>query len=109
MVHFMCRHSYHQRCAFFPPFPSFFEVCELTPSFPLIPLFYSCLGENESQCPNCALTHGVMREIRKSNAQLASRHDLFLQEVNESDDGFKAMAGAFGRGIMAASVPVEGV
>lgn len=23
MVHFMCRHSYHQRCAFFPPSPSF--------------------------------------------------------------------------------------
>ncbi|GAA5840938.1 hypothetical protein JCM11251_007644 [Rhodosporidiobolus azoricus] len=72
MVHFMCKHSYHQRC----------------------------LGENESQCPNCALTHGVVHEIQRSNAQLAGRHDLFQQEVREADDGFKAMAAAFGRGAM---------
>ncbi|GJN87743.1 hypothetical protein Rhopal_000698-T1 [Rhodotorula paludigena] len=71
-VHFMCRHSYHQRC----------------------------LGENESQCPNCARTHGVVREIRKNNAQLAGRHDLFLQEVHESDDPFAAVANAFARGFM---------
>ncbi|GAA5997060.1 tethering complex subunit PEP5 [Rhodotorula paludigena] len=71
-VHFMCRHSYHQRC----------------------------LGENESQCPNCARTHGVVREIRKNNAQLAGRHDLFLQEVHESDDPFASVANAFARGFM---------
>ncbi|GAA6024344.1 hypothetical protein JCM10207_003311 [Rhodosporidiobolus poonsookiae] len=72
MVHFMCKHSYHQRC----------------------------LGENESQCPNCARTHGVVREIRRANEQLAGRHDLFLQEVRDSDDGFKTVAAAFGRGFM---------
>lgn len=97
MVHFMCRHSYHQRFVS----RSLFLFLSLELIFSIL---RSCLGENESQCPNCALTHGVMREIRRSNAQLAGRHDLFLQEVNESDDGFKAMAGAFGRGIMAASV-----
>ncbi|GAA6007958.1 hypothetical protein JCM11491_006556 [Sporobolomyces phaffii] len=69
-VHFMCRHSYHQRC----------------------------LGENESQCPNCARTHGVVREIRKNNEQLAGRHDVFLSEVAESDDSFATVASAFGRG-----------
>ncbi|GAA5856509.1 hypothetical protein JCM8547_008777 [Rhodosporidiobolus lusitaniae] len=79
MVHFMCRHSYHQRC--------------LPDSSP-------------NQCPNCALTHGVTREIRRSNAQLAGKHDLFLQEVEESDDGFKAMAGAFGRGVMGTGIGV---
>ncbi|GAA5870558.1 hypothetical protein JCM16303_001519 [Sporobolomyces ruberrimus] len=69
-THFMCRHSYHQRC----------------------------LGENESQCPNCARTHGVVREIRKNNEQLAGRHDLFLSEVAESDDSFATVASAFGKG-----------
>ncbi|GAA5854596.1 hypothetical protein JCM5353_006524, partial [Sporobolomyces roseus] len=72
-VHFMCRHSYHQRC----------------------------LGETESQCPNCARTHGVVREIRKNNEQLAGRHDLFLSEVAESEDSFATVASAYGRGWMA--------
>ncbi|GAA5861905.1 hypothetical protein JCM1840_006870 [Sporobolomyces johnsonii] len=77
-VHFMCRHSYHQRC----------------------------LGENEAQCPNCARTHGVVREIRKNNEQLAGRHDLFLAEVADSDDSFAAVASAFGRGFMGLTTSV---
>ncbi|GAA5850787.1 hypothetical protein JCM9279_003922 [Rhodotorula babjevae] len=71
-VHFMCRHSYHQRC----------------------------LGENESQCPNCARTHGVVREIRRNNEQLRGRHDVFLEEVRGAEDPFAAVAGAFARGWM---------
>ncbi|KAM0747362.1 hypothetical protein T439DRAFT_344059 [Meredithblackwellia eburnea MCA 4105] len=71
-VHFMCRHSYHQRC----------------------------LGENESQCPNCAKTHGVIREIRAANEALAGRHDLFVEEVRESEDGFATVAASFGKGLM---------
>ncbi|KPV76750.1 uncharacterized protein RHOBADRAFT_48072 [Rhodotorula graminis WP1] len=71
-VHFMCRHSYHQRC----------------------------LGENESQCPNCARTHGVVREIRRNNEQLRGGHDVFLDEVRGADDPFAAVAGAFARGWM---------
>ncbi|KAI5476765.1 vacuolar membrane protein, partial [Pseudohyphozyma bogoriensis] len=71
-VHFMCRHSYHQRC----------------------------LAENESQCPNCARTHGVIREIRKNNEALADDHELFLDEVRESDDGYAAIAAAFSKGLM---------
>ncbi|GAA5881447.1 hypothetical protein JCM3774_005086 [Rhodotorula dairenensis] len=72
-VHFMCRHSYHQRC----------------------------LGENESQCPNCARTHGVIREIRTNNEQLAGEHNAFVQEMAESDDPFATVATAFSRGWMA--------
>lgn len=59
-----------------------------------------CLAENEAQCPNCARTHGVIREIRKNNEQYASRHDLFAAEVEESDEGFITIAGAFGKGVM---------
>lgn len=59
-----------------------------------------CLAENESQCPNCARTHGVIREIRKNNEQLAGRHDLFAEEVRESEDGYATVAAAFGKGLM---------
>ncbi|KAF9532799.1 hypothetical protein CPB83DRAFT_880452 [Crepidotus variabilis] len=69
-VHFMCNHSYHQRC----------------------------VAENETECPTCAREHGVIREIRQNNLNLADQHDVFLSEVQES--GFDAIATAFGRGVM---------
>jgi len=69
-IHFMCNHSYHQRC----------------------------VADNETECPNCVQNHGVIREIRANNARLADQHDLFLSEVKE--DGFQAIASAFGRGAL---------
>ncbi|KAJ3715949.1 hypothetical protein DFJ43DRAFT_838133 [Lentinula guzmanii] len=68
-IHFMCNHSYHQRC----------------------------LPDNDAECPNCAREHGVIREIRRNNEQLADQHDLFVSEVQEG--GFKALANAFSRGL----------
>ncbi|KXN91462.1 hypothetical protein AN958_00724, partial [Leucoagaricus sp. SymC.cos] len=67
-VHFMCNHSYHQRC----------------------------IQEQDQECPNCAREHGVIREIRRNNERLADQHDVFLAEVQER--GFEAVAGAFNRG-----------
>lgn len=69
-VHFMCNHSYHQRC----------------------------LGDNEVECPNCARAHGVLREIRRNNERLAGQHELFISEVKEG--GFDALAAGYGRGMM---------
>ncbi|KAI0075983.1 hypothetical protein K474DRAFT_1663639 [Panus rudis PR-1116 ss-1] len=69
-VHFMCNHSYHQRC----------------------------LGEHETECPTCARSHSMIREIRRNNQRLADQHDVFLSEVQEG--GFAAVAAGFGRGIM---------
>ncbi|TBU46903.1 hypothetical protein BD309DRAFT_953173 [Dichomitus squalens] len=69
-VHFMCGHSYHQRC----------------------------LAENETECPNCAREHGMIREIRRNNERLADQHDLFLSEVREG--GFNALAAGFSRGTL---------
>ncbi|KAF8163747.1 hypothetical protein B0H34DRAFT_795410 [Crassisporium funariophilum] len=72
-VHFMCQHSYHQRC----------------------------IAENETECPACAREHGVIREIRQNNEKIADQHDIFVSEVQEN--GFEAVASAFGRGILNAS------
>ncbi|GJE99815.1 hypothetical protein PsYK624_160870 [Phanerochaete sordida] len=68
-IHFMCSHSYHQRC----------------------------LGEHETECPNCARQHSIIREIRRNNERLADEHDVFLSEVK--DGGFTAVAAGFSRGI----------
>ncbi|KAF8065346.1 hypothetical protein FPV67DRAFT_1502456 [Lyophyllum atratum] len=73
----MCNHSYHQRC----------------------------LAENETECPNCAREHGVIREIRKNNERLADQHDVFVSEVQEG--GFEAVAAAFGRGILNMTRPLD--
>ncbi|KAM0787031.1 hypothetical protein ACM66B_006297 [Microbotryomycetes sp. NB124-2] len=75
-VHFMCRHSYHQRC------------------------LGDSTSSHETQCPTCARSHGVVQELRRAHEQSASDHDMFLQDVKESEDGFKAVADAFGRGAL---------
>ncbi|KAG8803347.1 hypothetical protein FRC17_006193 [Serendipita sp. 399] len=69
-VHFMCKHSYHQRC----------------------------LGEHETECPICATQHGVIRQLRRDNERVAQQHDVFLADVEEN--GFSAIATAFNRGIL---------
>ncbi|CAA7271044.1 unnamed protein product [Cyclocybe aegerita] len=69
-VHFMCNHSYHQRC----------------------------IAENETECPDCAREHAVIREIRQNNLSLADQHEVFLSEVQES--GFETIALAYGRGVL---------
>nr|XP_019013036.1 vacuolar membrane protein [Kwoniella pini CBS 10737]OCF51817.1 vacuolar membrane protein [Kwoniella pini CBS 10737] len=71
-VHFMCKHSYHQRC----------------------------LSDSEPECILCARQHSVIRELRRNQTRLADRHDLFIDEVKDSEDGFGVVAGAFGRGLM---------
>ncbi|ORX37189.1 hypothetical protein BD324DRAFT_430480 [Kockovaella imperatae] len=70
-VHFMCKHSYHQRC----------------------------LSDSEPECILCARQHSILREVRQGQKKLADRHDLFVNEVHDADNGFAVVAGAFGRGL----------
>ncbi|KAF9235208.1 hypothetical protein BU15DRAFT_78221 [Melanogaster broomeanus] len=76
-IYFMCNHSYHQRC----------------------------LLENATACPICVRQHGVIQEIRRNNERLADQHDLFLADVK--DNGFRAVAGGFGRGWLGVGGNVE--
>ena len=73
-VHFMCNHSFHQRCL-----PDNIESAAM-------------------ECTVCAREHGMLREIRRNNARLAGQHDVFAAEVKEG--GFAALAAGFGRGLM---------
>lgn len=59
------------------------------------------MAEHETECPNCARAHGVIREIRRNNERLADQHDLFLADVKEN--GFGAVAAGFGRGVLNAT------
>lgn len=86
----MCNHSYHQR---FGLFNFFFPVFGAS-TYPNL----RCIAENETECPVCAREHGVIREIRLNNLSLSDQHDIFLSEVQEN--GFDAIATAFGRGVL---------
>ena len=59
------------------------------------------MPQNETECPNCAREHCIIREIRRNNERLTDQHDLFLSEVREG--GFDALATGFSRGILSLS------
>jgi hypothetical protein len=61
-------------------------------------VIFRCLANVESECPNCAREHGVIRDIRRNNERMADRHDIFIGDVQR--DGFGAVAAAFSRGVL---------
>uniref|UniRef100_A0A1J3I679 Vacuolar protein sorting-associated protein 11 homolog n=1 Tax=Noccaea caerulescens TaxID=107243 RepID=A0A1J3I679_NOCCA len=71
-VHFMCLHSFHQRC----------------------------LGDNESECPECAPEYRSVMEMKRSLEQNSKDQDLFFKQVKSSKDGFSVIAEYFGKGII---------
>eukprot|EP01133_Synstelium_polycarpum_P001183 gene1183-1361_t len=71
-IHFLCQHSFHQRC----------------------------LGDNERECPMCAPANKRILEIKKAQADSAGQHDQFFKVLESSQDGFSTVSEYFGRGIL---------
>ncbi|KAG0185380.1 hypothetical protein DFQ28_009464 [Apophysomyces sp. BC1034] len=72
-VHFLCRHSYHQRC----------------------------LGENDRECPHCAIQHRMISDMRRTQEANADRHDIFFDQLDNEEDGFSVIADYFSKNTMA--------
>ncbi|KAF9585904.1 hypothetical protein BGW38_000136 [Lunasporangiospora selenospora] len=73
-VHFLCRHSYHQRC----------------------------LADGaDRECPKCMVEQRTVADIRRMQEVNAEKHDLFLSELEDADDGFEVIAKYFGNNTMA--------
>lgn len=79
-VHFLCMHSFHQRC----------------------------LGENERECPLCAPNNRKILEIKRTLEENASQHDQFFKQLEGSADGFSVVSEYFGRGIFNKVILVGG-
>ncbi len=77
-VHFLCKHSFHQRCL-------------------------NNDDDERAECPVCAPQNATVRAIRKAQDESADRHDLFLDALARSRDKFGTVSEWFGRGVM--SVP----
>jgi len=72
-VHFMCKHSFHQRC------------------LPDI---------DDPECPQCAKENATIRDLRHQQDEWAERQDLFRAHLRDSDDKFGVVANWFGKGVM---------
>lgn len=78
-VHFLCKHSFHQKCLDVAP------------------------GEEEkAECPKCAQNNSTIRAIRRAQDETADRHDMFKDALGRSHDRFGTISEFFGRGVMSA-------
>jgi Zn finger protein HypA/HybF involved in hydrogenase expression len=77
-VHFLCKHSFHQRCL------STDEDVE----------------DEAVECPICSQQNQTVRAIRRAQVESAERHDMFLDALKRGRDGFAVVSEWFGRGVM---------
>jgi hypothetical protein len=76
-VHFLCKHSFHQRC-----------------------LKAGLDGEGAGECPQCKTDNDTIRALRRAQDEYAERHELFKDDLERSEDRFGTVADWFGRGVM---------
>ncbi|KAI9170890.1 Vacuolar protein sorting-associated protein [Paramyrothecium foliicola] len=61
-VHFLCKHSFHQRC------------------------LRGGGGDADAECPKCSAGNDVIRKMREGQRERAERHELFKGDLEGSDD-----------------------
>ena len=81
-VHFLCKHSFHQRC-----------------------LRGGGGGGGEEdgeklECPQCAGGNDLIRKMREEQRKAAGKHELFKADLEGSEDRFGTIAKWFSRGVM---------
>lgn len=81
-VHFLCKHSFHERC------------------------LYVGAGDEESdvECPKCSGDNATVKAIRRAQEESADRHELFVDALGRSRDKFATVSEWFGRGVMGRGV-----
>lgn len=79
-VHFLCKHSFHQRCL---------NVAEGQE-----------LDGDEVECPICSPQNQTVRQIRRAQQESAGRHELFFDALGRSRERFATVGDWFGRGVM---------
>ncbi|CAG8703669.1 27714_t:CDS:10 [Gigaspora margarita] len=72
-VHFLCRHSYHQRC----------------------------LPDSDRECPQCAPSYRLISDQRRAQEINADNHDSFFDKLKQAEDGFSVVADYFSKNTMA--------
>jgi vacuolar protein sorting-associated protein 11 len=86
-VHFMCKHSFHQRC--------------------LNSTTAGDATDKGSECPICKPSNDTIKAIRRAQIEHTGQHELFKSALERSSDRFETVSEFFGRGVMTAAPIVE--
>lgn len=90
-VHFLCKHSFHQRCLNSGGSNSNSNNVGQG----------SGSGEKaEVECPVCKPQNDTIKAIRRAQVESAEQHDLFRTALEGSSDRFATVSEFFGRGVM---------
>lgn len=81
-VHFMCKHSFHQRCL-------------------------NTRDAKDAECPICQPGNETIKRIRKQQIESTEQHDLFKTALDRSTDRFGTVSEFFGRGVMNTAMPAD--
>ncbi|KAF9775477.1 hypothetical protein IL306_006421 [Fusarium sp. DS 682] len=75
-IHFLCKHSFHQRCV------------------------RNGGNDGDAECPKCAPENDLIRKMREGQKESAGKHELFKNNLENSEDRFSTLADWFSRGVM---------
>ena len=87
-VHFLCKHSFHQRCL-------------------NNDISTGGAAEEKGECPICKPQNDLIKASRHQQAESREQHDLFRSAIDRTVDRFGTVAEFFGRGVMAAPPLVD--
>lgn len=85
MIHFKCKHSYHQRCI---------NNSLIANTNPLIDL------KNSKQCPKCFDEFEEIKSLRFNQFKSKDDFEYFETSLNDAKDKFKFMTDYIGKGVM---------
>jgi hypothetical protein len=102
-VHFLCKHSFHQRCLNSSP-SSNSIVGSGAGGVSRGPNDNS---EDKAECPLCKPQHDTIKAIRRAQVESTEQHELFKSALARSTDRFGTVSEFFGRGVMAAPPLVD--
>jgi vacuolar protein sorting-associated protein 11 len=86
-VHFMCKHSFHQRCL------NNTSAVDAT--------------DRKAECLICKPSNDTIKAIRRAQIEHTGQHELFKSSLERSSDRFGTVSEFFGRGVMATASIVE--
>ncbi|KAI5864066.1 vacuolar protein sorting-associated protein 11 [Durotheca rogersii] len=99
-VHFLCKHSFHQRCLKRTGEDS--TASGGGGGGIGIGAGAGIGGSGDLECPVCAMGNSAVRAMKRGQEERASRHDLFRDALSKGDDRFKTVAQWFGQGVVGA-------
>ncbi|KAI3406642.2 vps11 [Candida oxycetoniae] len=90
MVHFKCKHSFHQKCL----------STNLIASNNGNQSYLKDDEDSKPKCPLCIQNINEMKYVKNMHYKLKDQYDLFASSLHESNDKFKFVADSIGKGVM---------